>query len=220
VLAAGAAWWDGWRGRGHRIARGAVLAVVLAAGAIAVPAVLPILSPQAVGRSLEGIGQNPDIETGDVGQPIPLFLTGRLDWRRFATEVIEAWRSLPRDVRERAVLLAPHWVYASVVEYYGRDEPVPVVAPHNAYWFRRHEAAGRDSALVVGVPADVLAPWFAEVREVAMFRCEYCASFRSDAPIVLATGPVRPLEDLLSEWRHFGIDPAPMLSAPAATPGD
>jgi hypothetical protein len=46
---------------------------------------------------------------------------------------------------------------------------------------------------------------------VGVFRCEYCASFRPDLPIVLATGPVRPLEELLSEWRHFSIEPSPHL---------
>jgi hypothetical protein len=214
AFAAGAACWERWRGRGHRLARAALLAAVLAVGALAAPAVLPILSPDAAGRYYEAIGEKPEIETPDVGQPIPLFLTGRLEWRRFAGEVIQAWQGLPAGVRERSALLAPHWVYASVVEYYGRGGALPpVVAPHNAYWFRRHEAAGRDAVLAVGIPAEVLAPWFAEVREVAWFRCAHCTSFRPDAPIVLATGPVRPLEALLHEWRHFGIDRVPQLTA-------
>jgi len=58
------------------------------------------------------------------------------------------------------------------------------------------------------------------VREVATFRCEHCTIFRPDAPIVLATDPVRPLEELLREWRHFGIDLAPQLSTRADAPGD
>jgi hypothetical protein len=221
VMAAGGAFWDGWRGRGHRLARAGVLALVLAAGALAAPAVLPILQPEAAGRYLGAIAENPEIETGDVDQALPLFLTGRLEWRRFADEVIAAWRALPDGVRDRSVVLAPHWVYASVVEYHGRGAPLPpVVAPHNAYWFRRHEAAGRDAVLAVGIPPERLAPWFAEVREVARFRCGICTVFRRDAPIVLATGPVRPLEDLLREWRHFGVDPAPALTARAAVASD
>jgi hypothetical protein len=57
----------------------------------------------------------------------------------------------------------------------------------------------------------VLAGYFAETRELGSFRCEHCTSFRRDLPIVLATGPVRPLEALLFEWRHFSIEAAPHL---------
>jgi len=57
----------------------------------------------------------------------------------------------------------------------------------------------------------VLARSFAETRELGVFRCQYCTSFRPDLPIVLARGPVRPLEALLSEWRHFSIEATPHL---------
>jgi hypothetical protein len=109
-------------------------------------------------------------------------------------------------------VLAPHWVYASVVEYYGRERGLaPVVAPHNAYSLWRREAAGRDMVLAVAIPSEVLSRYFGATRELAVFRCEHCISFRPDLPIVLASGPVRPLEELLLEWRHFGIEAAPRL---------
>ena len=212
VLAAGATFWDQWRGRGHTGVRIALTGLVLAFGALVVPAILPIMPPQAVGEYFEALGEKPEIETSDVGQAIPLFLIGRLEWERFADEVMDAWQALPPGQQERAVVLAPHWVFASVVQYYGRDRELPpVVAPHNAYWFWREDAAGRDVVLSVAIPSDVLSRYFAETHEVSVFRCEYCASFRPDLPIVLATGPVRPLEELLSDWRHFSIESSPHL---------
>ncbi len=212
VLAAGAAFWDQWRGRGYAGVRIALVGVLLACGALVVPAALPILSPRAVGEYYEALGEKPEIETSDVGQAIPLFLAGRLDWERFADQVAGAWEALPPENRERAVMLAPHWVFASVLEYYGRDrEFPPVVAPHNAYWFWREEAAGRDVVLAVAIPPDVLARYFAETRELGVFRCVYCTGYRPDLPIVLATGPIRPLEALLTEWRHFSIEASPHL---------
>jgi hypothetical protein len=110
-------------------------------------------------------------------------------------------------------MLAPHWVFASVLEYYGRERAFPpVVAPHNAYWFWREEAAGRDVVLSVAIPSDVLDRYFAETRELGVFRCGHCNSFRRDLPIVLAGGPVRPLVNLLAEWRYFSIEPVPQLT--------
>jgi hypothetical protein len=213
VLAAGAAFWDRWRGRGSGPVRHALLAVVLACGALAMPATLPILSPQGVARYFDAIGEQPEIEAADVGGPgIPLYLAGRLEWDRFADEVADVWDALAPAERERAVVLAPHWVFASVIEYHGRDRPIgPVVAPHNAWWFWRDEAAGRDVALAVAIPPQVLARYFAKTREVAVFRCASCDSTRHALPIVLATGPIRPLEELLSEWRWFSIEATPYL---------
>ena len=212
VLAAGASFWDQWRGRGYRGVRVAVVGALLAFGAFVLPAAIPLLPPPAVAKYFEALGDAPNIEASDVGQAIPLFFAGRLDWERFADEVAAAWESVPAAERERAVMLAPHWVFASVLEYYGRDRGFPpVVAPHNAYSFWRHEAAGRDVVLAVAIPADVLARSFAETRELGAFRCAYCTSFRPDLPLVLASGPVRPLEALLSEWRHFSIEGTPHL---------
>jgi hypothetical protein len=215
VLAAGATFWDQWRGRWHTSVRIALTGGLLAFGSLVVPATLPILPPQAVAEYFEAIGEKPEIEISDVGQGIPLYFAGRLWAERFADEVVKAWDVLPPGEQKRAVVLAPHWVFASAVEYYGRDRqlgPVgPVVAPHNAYWFWRDDAAGRDVVLAVAIPPEVLARYFAETREVGEFRCEYCATFGPGLPIVVASRPLRPLEDLLSEWRHFSIESSPQL---------
>ncbi len=213
VWAAGAAFWDQWRPRGYLALRSVLCALLLAVGALVVPATLPVLPPQSVAAYFEWIGEeSPEIEAGDVGKSIPLYFMGRLEWERFADQVITTWESLPAEQRERSVVLAPHWVFTSVVEYYGRNRNLaPVVAPHNAYWFWREEAAGRDVVLSVGVADEVLERWFADSRRLAVFECEYCAVFRPDLPIHVSTGPVRPLPDLLTEWRHFSIQPAPAL---------
>jgi hypothetical protein len=86
-----------------------------------------------------------------------------------------------------------------------------VVSPHNAYFFWREDAVGRDVVLAVGVEESSLSRYFAETRELRRFRCEYCANFRPDLPIRVAYRPVRPIEELLLEWRHFARLPAPAL---------
>jgi len=109
-------------------------------------------------------------------------------------------------------VLAPQWLFASVVEYYGRERGLPpVMSPHNAYFFWREDAAGCDVALTVGIEADVLSRYFTNTRALGCFRCEYCANFRLDLPIQVAYTTMRPLEELLLEWRHFARLPAPAL---------
>lgn len=212
VLAAGATLWDRWSGRGQTAVRAVLCGVVLLAGAFVVPVTLPLIPPNAVDKYFEALGYKPEIETADVGQPIPAYLSGRLWWEPFANQVIEAWEALPPDDRLHGVVLAPHWVFASVVQYQGRNRSLPaVVAPHNAYWFWREDAVGRHVVLAVAIPAEVLSPYFSETRELSVFHCEYCTAFSRDLPLVLARGPIRPLEELLYEWRYFGIEASPHL---------
>lgn len=212
VLAAGATFWDQWRGRWRRAVRFALPVLLVGFGGLVVPVTLPVLPPQAAAAYFRAIGEKPDIERADVGQELPLYLFGRLWWQRFAAEVVAAWDTLPAEERARSVVLAPHWVFASVIEYYGRDRDLPpVVAPHNAYWFWREAAAGRDVVVSVAVESETLSRYFEETRLVGVFRCEHCASLPSEIPIHVSTGPARPLVDLLAEWRHFSIEPAPSL---------
>lgn len=212
AFAAGGTFWDRWRGRGRGVVRWGLPALIVGFGALLLPASLPILPPEAAARYLAPFGDVPDIETSDVGHELPLYLLGRLDWERMADDVATAWESLPAEERERAVILAPHWVFASVVEYYGRDRGLPpVVSPHNAYWFWRGDAAGRDVALSFAVEPEVLSRWFAETRALGVSRCERCPSFRRDLPILVSTRPIRPIEELLFEWQHFSIEAAPAL---------
>lgn len=212
AFAAGAAFWALGSGRVQRWARRALPALLLAYGAAAAAVALPLLPPETVARYLGAIDERPTFEAHDLGEAVPLHLTGRLDWDRFAGALVEAVAALPPELRERAVVLTHHWVEAATVEYYGRaHELPPVVSPHNAYWLWREEAAGRDVAVSIGIPAEALRRWFGEVRRVGAYRCRVCTRWRGDAPVLVATGPQRPLVELLEEWRHFGLLPAPAL---------
>jgi len=111
------------------------------------------------------------------------------------------------------VILAPHWLYASVIEYYGRERGLPpVVSPHNAYYFWRGAAADRDVVLSVAIATPILQRYFDETARLDLFECEYCTSWRPNLPIDISYGPKRPLAKLLEEWRHFGLEACPLLT--------
>ena len=215
AFAAGALVWDRWQPRLRVLVRGTLVALLLCFGVLVLPASLPVLPPAGVARYFEVIGESPEIETGDRGASLPLYLSGRLEWERFAREVIGAWEKLPPDERDRTAILTSHWVFASVIEYYGRSSELPpVVSPHNAYYFWRTEAAGRDIVLSFDVHPDALAESFGRTREIGHFRCQYCTHIRTDRTFRLSYVPKRPLEELLLGWRHFGITSAEKLVHP------
>ena len=65
------------------------------------PPTIPVLSPEGVEHYFEAIGQKPESEVGDGRTNIPLWLTGRLEWERFARQVVNVWQGLPADERAR-----------------------------------------------------------------------------------------------------------------------
>jgi hypothetical protein len=213
AFAAGAAFWNQWQGRGSAVVRAVLPALVLGLGIFLSPASLTLFPPERVEAFFQLIDERPEIETGDVGNWMPLTLLGRLEWRRFSEEVFAAIDTLPEKERSRAVILAPHWVYAAVLEYYGRERALPpVVSPHNAYYFWRDAAAGRDRAITVAIQREVAERHFEEVRPLALFECERCTGARPDLPVLLALGSERPLVELLEDWRTFDIRGAPTLT--------
>jgi hypothetical protein len=213
VFAAGGAFWHQWQGRAATVVRGAIATLILGLGLVLIPVSLTLLSPERVEAFFKTIGERPAIETGDVDQWLPLTLLGRLEWRRFSEEVYAAVDALPEADRSRAVILAPHWLYASVLEYYGRErDGPPVVSPHNAYYFWRHSAIGRDRVIAVGIPSEITERYFDTVRPLALFECEHCTRWRPDLPVQLAYGSRRPLVEWLEEWRTFAIGRPPALT--------
>jgi hypothetical protein len=213
ALAAGAAFWSRWEGGAWwKRARWVLPVLILALGAGLAPAAIPVVGPKAVAAYFEALDESPEIESLDAGHAIPLLLLGRLEWERMAGEVFAAWETLPPDDRAKSLVLAPHWVPASVIEFYGRSRSfAPVVSPHNAYWLWREEAAGREVVLSVDVAPEALARDFESTRILAVFRCEHCANWRSDMTIAVSHGPRRPVEELIDEWKHLGSGPSPSL---------
>lgn len=216
VFAAGAACWQQWSARGAGVVRVVLSALVLGLGVFLIPVSLTLIPPERVEAFFQLIDERPEIESGDVGQWMPLTLLGRLEWQRFSEVVFDAVDALPAEDRSRSVILAPHWLYAGVLEYYGRDREIPeIVSPHNAYSFWHGGAAGmagRDRVVTVAIPREVVERYFDEVSQLALFECVYCAAWRSDIPVYLALGSSRPLGELLEDWRTFSIGGAPALT--------
>jgi hypothetical protein len=215
AFAAGAALWQQSQWRGAALLRAAIPTLVLAMGILLVPISLTVVRPAQVEAFFRALGRRPAIETADVDQWMPLTLLGRLEWRRFSREVFGMVDTLPEAQRSRAAILAPHWLYASILEYYGRErEGPPVVSPHNAYFFWRGDAAGRDRVITVGIAPEVVERRFDDAQLLGRFECGYCTAWRPDLPVYLATVRGRPLVEWLTEWRTFSIGRVPALTPP------
>ncbi len=197
-----------------RITRAGRLTVTVSILLLAIPVgrlSLPIRPPEKIAAFFRSIGQSPDIESEE-NAALPLYLSARLEWERFADQVLRAADAIPVTERDRVAILSPHWLYASIIEYYGRNRDIPpVISPHNAYYFRRNDADGRDIVMSVGIDPLLLERYFAHTEVLDIFECEYCVSWRPDIPMTLSRKPKQPMTQYLEEWQHFGLTASPAL---------
>jgi hypothetical protein len=210
VFAAGAAAWDLWRFRGRTVLRGIVATALVGVGVLLLPPSLPITSLENVAAWFDAVDESPTIEATDVGEKVPLTLSGRVGWQAFAEHVIAQWRALPPEQRSRAAIVTSHWVFASVIEYYGRDVDLPpVVSPHNAYAFWNDRIEGRDVVVSVDVRREALDRAFADTRALQRYTCAACPAFRPELEIHVSSRPLEPLAVWLEAHRHYGLTPVP-----------
>jgi hypothetical protein len=186
--------------------RGAALALV-ATGAVALaPLGLPVLPPAALARYVAVLGVVPQIEKGATKRAeLPQWFADRFGWPELVDQVTRVVLGLPEAERGRAILLAPSYGQAGALELLGRGLP-PVFSGHNTYFLWGLEQAPRVDpavAIVLGRRRADLAQVFAEVEQVAVYRCGYCMPWRDEMPIHVAHRPRVRLAEVWPRLKHF-----------------
>lgn len=181
----------------------AILAIV-ASASVALPTVIPILSPEATAEYVRASGITPQTERGKTA-PIPQVLADRTGWESFVDDVARVYRSLPAADQAQAVLYAPSYGQAGALELLGPSRGLPdrVIGSHNTYW---HWSVGRtntDVLIAVDANAATLRRLFAEVWEAGRIRCDYCMSWRNDIPIHVARRSIAPIDSIWPRVRHY-----------------
>ncbi len=181
-----------------RAARWGAVVLLLAYGALTLPLGLPFLPPEPMARYATALGVTSAVRTnrGEVGQ-LPQDYADMLGWEDQVRAVAEAWRALPADQREAAVILAGNYGEAGAIDFYGPRYGLPrAVSPVGSYWFFGPGDKPGRVALAVGIPPEELLEAYADVRVVDRFDHPWMVSEERDIPIVLATGGRRTLQEV------------------------
>ncbi|HEY7700596.1 MAG TPA: glycosyltransferase family 39 protein, partial [Vicinamibacteria bacterium] len=173
-------------------ARALLLSLLLAGSAVLGAISFPILPPAHVSRVLGFLGIDTQIERGAGKRAeLPQWLSDRIGWEKLVEDVTAVYGSLSEEEKARAAILAPSYGHAGALELFGRGRLPPVLSPHNTYhlWGRGELRRLEGGVLIsIGYGADDIGSMYEAIERVAVHRCGYCMTWRSEMPIFVARG--------------------------------
>jgi 4-amino-4-deoxy-L-arabinose transferase-like glycosyltransferase len=206
LFAAGATWWDSVvRRAGLRWTRWALPALLILFGLLFAPLSLPLLPPEQLARYSAAAGIVPKLERGSGKiSELPQWFADRFGWEELVAMVANVADELSPDERGRALILVPSYGHAGAIELFGpRYDLPPVASAQNNYYLWGPGEGPADVIISIGFGPDPMSEFFEDVRQVSIYRCEYCMSWRDNTPIYVAREPKAPFREAWPRFKHY-----------------
>lgn len=181
-------------------------ALAAADGALAMPIVLPIDSPEHLKVVVDSMPVKlRPVEVASIGAPLTQVLSYEFGWRELADAVSGVYASLPASDRARAAIFASNYGEAGAIDVLGTNLP-PALSGNNQYylWGPRNY----DGSVVIAVNVDPAkwSRWCDSLRVVAHFGSSpYVMPREHDKPIFVCRGMHPPLAQLWPQFKYYGI---------------
>jgi 4-amino-4-deoxy-L-arabinose transferase-like glycosyltransferase len=188
-----------------RVARGALVGVLVLSAAAWLPLVIPVLPPPALAAYVATLGVQDRIalERGKTSS-LPQLLADRTGWESFVDDIDRVYNQLSEDDRRRAVVYVPDYGHAGALELWGPSRGLPrVICSHNSYYHWSAGQADADVLIAVGPDPEDLKLLYREYSRVDNVRCEYCMSWRANLPIYVARQPIASLNAFWPKAKHY-----------------
>jgi hypothetical protein len=144
------------------------LGLLLVAGALVAPTVVPMLPPETYLRYTRALGiAQPRLENRATSA-MPQMFADRFGWPEMVEAVARVYASLPPDLRARTGIFANDFGQAGAVDFYGPRLGLPrAIGGHLTYWYWGPRDYTGESLIVLGERREVLENEFEDVQAVA-----------------------------------------------------
>ena len=187
----------------RRFVAPALAALIAAVALVLLPLGVPLLSPESTAGYARALGVNFQFERGKTS-PIPQLLADRTGWETFIDEIRQVSASLTPEERKQALIYVPDYGHAGALELWGPALGLPrVISGHNTFWHWSNGHVDSNVLIAVGADADDLRATFRDVRPAGYVTCDYCMSWRSHMPIMVARGTTTPVSAIWEKARHY-----------------
>jgi hypothetical protein len=188
-------------GRSWIVATASILLFV--EGAVAAPIALPMLSPAATVRYEKAIGLRQREELARGGR-LPVQLGLLFHAEAVLQPVLEIFRSLAVEDRERVEILTGSFGEAGAINVLGRKRGLPrAIGMHNQYWLWGPGDATGELMIVVHGSTDQLLRWFQHCDREREIDCPYCMEAMDAKAVHLCRNPRAPLKQLWPEMKLY-----------------
>ncbi|MEZ4452508.1 MAG: glycosyltransferase family 39 protein [Nannocystaceae bacterium] len=191
ALAAGGAMLERWCRGARRWLRWPLALWWVTWAVLLAPLGAPLLGPDALARHVAALGLDTRIERGEgKSTPLPQWFADRLGWEALIDDVDAAFRRLPADERDDAVIFAPSYGQAGAIELYGPARGLPpAYSTHNNYFLWGPPPGPVRTAIVIGDRREHLRTLFGHVELAGIHRCPMCTRWRDEMPIWIVRAP-------------------------------
>ena len=144
-----------------------LLVLILAAGALLAPLVVPILPPGKLVAYMETIGlQLPRTETSHTGQ-LPQIFADQFGWQEMVASVGHVYNHLRPEDKERAAIFCQNYGEAGAIDFFGPKFGLPpAISGHQSYFLWGPRDWTGEVALVLDTRDDNEREQFASVEDL------------------------------------------------------
>ncbi|HTV59840.1 MAG TPA: glycosyltransferase family 39 protein [Verrucomicrobiae bacterium] len=181
--------------------RGALVALILAGGLIALPLGLPILPVPLFLRYLRVVPYGTVKTERDATVALPQLYADMFGWENIADRIAEVYNALPANERPGCAIAAGNYGEAGAIDYYGPALGLPpAISGHNSYYDWGPRNYSGDCVILFGERSTELTQYFREVERVGTVSNPHSMPSERNVPIYLCHKPIAPLAEL---WPHF-----------------
>ncbi len=179
----------------RRVLAVSAMMVILAGGAVAFPAAVPVLSPAATARYAARLGITAVVRTnrGDV-EELPQDFADMLGWHHLADVVGDVYHRLTPSEQQVATIWATNYGRAGAIDWYGATSGLPPAICHlGSYWFFGPGSRSGDVAVLVGGAATDWRRAFRQVDSAAVIDDSLLVPEERHVAIWVGRGLIMPL---------------------------
>ncbi|AHH18189.1 putative membrane protein [Nocardia nova SH22a] len=183
--------------RTRTVVRRRIWGTVTAVVAVVAVATIVVSLPWRPPSEIENAGD-------DATAAIQIGTYGQFGWPELTAAVVDAYRALPPERREHAVIITDTYWQASALDQLGRTELPPVYSPSRGFGYFGAPPDTARTTLIVGGPEVALRGQCDELTAVGRVdtRLGFAGNTR-DVTINECTGPKQPWSRIWPKWMHL-----------------
>ncbi|MEK6371823.1 MAG: glycosyltransferase family 39 protein [Acidobacteriota bacterium] len=203
LFAAGAVFWSAAAKPPLWVKR-AYVVLIIVAGAILAPIVIPILPVQTFIKYQRALHlEPPALESHRLG-PLPQLYADMFGWPEMAAEVARAYNAIPPDERSQCGIFGQNYGQAGAIDFFGHRYGLPkAISGHQNYFLWGPRGYTGDCLIVMDDDRETLEAIFEDVRQVGMVHHPLAMPYENDKPLHLCRRPKVPLAELwpkIKKW--------------------
>jgi hypothetical protein len=202
LFAAGGVALENWLARARAVAD--IYAVMLAAGIILAPVVLPILPVNAYIRYAALMGVTPSSSESNELAELPQFYADMFGWEEKVAAVARVYHRLSPEEQSRCAIYGENYGRAAAIDFWRSKYGLPAsIGSHNNYWIWGPRNYTGDVVIVLGGDLEGAQHYFEKAEIADSVSCRYCMPYENHLKIFLCRGLKIPMAQLWKELKHY-----------------